>query len=261
MREKPRFSKRKIGLRFMITMFVFIVMLVSMGIMGVFVGVLSHLGVIDPFGSGRSPLLPVLAMLAFSILLSTVMTALGGNRTLKPVRDVIDATRAVAEGDFSVRLKESHLPEFKDLNRSFNKMVEELGSIETLRSDFVSNFSHEFKTPIVSIRGFAKLLKDKDLPEEEREEYTDIIISESERLAGLATNVLNLSKIENISILTDREHFSLDEQIRRVAALLESRWREKGITVNLQMDKIAALLFRQGGRAYRNDGLIEDDLR
>lgn len=236
---RPELRKRRFGLRFMMTTFVFLIMLASMGIMGIATGILTRLGLIDPFAAGRSPVLPVLAMLAFSILLSTVMTALGGNRTLRPVREVIEATRAVAEGDFSVRLPTSNLPEFEHLNRSFNKMAEELGSIETLRSDFISTFSHEFKTPIVSIRGFAKLLKDKDLPEEEREEYIDIIISESERLTGLATNVLNLSKLETVTILADREHFRLDEQVRRVAAMMESRWKEKGLTVDLHMDKVS----------------------
>lgn len=232
-------QKRKIGLRFMMTLFVFLIMLISMGIMGIGAGVLTRLGWIDPFGSGGNPLFLIVAMLACSIVLNTAMAALGGNRMLGPIRKVIDATRTVAEGDFTVRLDVGHVPELEDLNRSFNKMAEELGSIETLRSDFVSNFSHEFKTPIVSIRGFARLLKDKDLPEEEREEYIDIIISESERLAGLATNVLNLSKLENIGILTNKEHFHLDEQIRRVAALMASRWRAKDITVDLHMDTIS----------------------
>lgn len=237
MRKKTALSKRRIGLRFMMTMFVFLIMLVSVGIIGIIAGVLTRLGLISQFGSGRNPLLPILMLLAFSVLLSTAMAALGGNRMLGPIRKVIDATNKVAEGDFSVRLDVGHVPELEDLNRSFNKMAGELGSIETLRSDFVSSFSHEFKTPIVSIRGFAKLLRDKDLPEEEREEYTDIIIRESERLAGLATNVLNLSKLENIGILTDKEHFFLDEQIRQVAALMESRWREKELIVDLHLDR------------------------
>lgn len=231
-------QKRKIGLRFMMALFVFVIMLVSVGIMGLIAGILTRLGLMDAFGNGRGLLVPVLAMLLFSILLSTAITALGSNRMLKPIRKVIDATRSVAEGDFTVRIDVGNVPELEDLNYSFNKMVEELGSIETLRSDFVSDFSHEFKTPIVSIRGFAKLLKDKDLPEDEREEYTDIIISESERLTGLATNVLNMSKLENVTILTDRVTFRLDEQIRRVAALMESRWKEKKLAVDLRMDNI-----------------------
>ncbi|MDL2248571.1 HAMP domain-containing histidine kinase [Tyzzerella sp. OttesenSCG-928-J15] len=181
--------------------------------------------------------------------MSIAMAAIGSRRMLQPVRNMIDATRTVAEGDFSVHLDVGRVPDLEELNASFNKMDEELGSIETLRSDFVSSFSHEFKTPIVSIRGFAKLLKDKELSEDEREEYTDIIITESERLTGLDTNILNLSKLENIGILTDKEQFHLDEQIRRVAAFLEPRWKEKRLDVKLQMEPVkiysdAALLQR-----------------
>lgn len=231
-------KKRGVNLHVMMTLFVFWVMMASVIIIGVVASFLIRTGLFNFFEGGRSPLIPVLGLLAFSAVMGAVLTALVGKRTLMPVRKVIDATHKVAEGDFSVRLDIGNVPEIEDLNRSFNTMVEELGSIETLRSDFVSNFSHEFKTPIVSIRGFAKLLKDKDLPEDEREEYTDIIIRESERLAGLATNVLNLSKLENIGIVTEKTYFFLDEQIRRVAALMEPRWKEKDITVDLQMDNI-----------------------
>lgn len=238
MRANPKPKRPKFGLHFIMTFFIFLVMAVSIAITALAVGILTRIGVIDLFSAERNPLIVVFSLLVFSVLLSTIMAAMGSNRMLKPIRKVIDATRAVAEGDFNVRLDVGHVPELEELNSSFNKMVEELGSVETLRSDFVSSFSHEFKTPIVSIRGFAKLLKDKDLPEDEREEYADIIISESERLAGLSTNILNLSKLENIGILTDKEQFHLDEQIRRAAALLEPRWRDKNLNVTLQMEPV-----------------------
>nr|WP_245645000.1 HAMP domain-containing sensor histidine kinase [Peribacillus loiseleuriae] len=117
-------------------------------------------------------------------------------------------------------------------------MTQELSSIETLRSDFVNNFSHEFKTPIVSIRGFAKLLKDNNLSEEDRRDFLDIIITESERLATLSTNVLTLAKYENLGIIADKAPFRLDEQIRRTIVLMEPKWSAKDITVNLELDKV-----------------------
>ncbi len=117
-------------------------------------------------------------------------------------------------------------------------MTQELSSIQTFRSDFINNFSHEFKTPIVSIRGFAKLLKEGDLTEEERQEYLDIIISESERLADLSTNVLNLSKYESIEIVSDVKPFRIDEQIRRTLVLLESKWEKKDLDMNVELEEI-----------------------
>lgn len=117
-------------------------------------------------------------------------------------------------------------------------MTQELSTIETLRTDFVNNFSHEFKTPIVSIRGFAKLLEENTLSEEERREYLDIIITESERLAALSTNVLMLSKYENLEIIVDIEPFRLDEQIRKTIVLMEPKWSAKEITVNVELDKV-----------------------
>lgn len=82
---------------------------------------------------------------------------------------MIDATHKVAGGDFSVQVNIKGIGELEELSHSFNKMTQELSGIETLRSDFVNNFSHEFKTPIVSLRGFAKLLKENNLTEEERQ--------------------------------------------------------------------------------------------
>ena len=101
-----------------------------------------------------------------------------------------------------------------------------------LRSDFVNSFSHEFKTPIVSILGFAKLLKRADIPPEKREEYLDIILGEATRLTDMADNVLSLSKIEKQAILTEVESFNLSEQIRTCVLLLEKKWELKKLEID-----------------------------
>ena len=106
-------------------------------------------------------------------------------------------------------------------------MAEEIGSVEMLRSDFINNFSHEFKTPISSIQGFAEMLKLDDLTQEEREEYIQTIIEEASRLTALASNILNLSKIEQQSILTERTRLNVSEQIRQVIALLDKDGQPK----------------------------------
>ena len=114
---------------------------------------------------------------------------------------------------------------------SFNTLAAELENTEMLRSDFVNNFSHEFKTPIVSIRGFARLLKRGSLPEAKCEEYLDIIINESTRLAEMASNVLNLTKIENQGILTDVTRFCLSEQLRHTILLFDKKLDAKHLTL------------------------------
>lgn len=128
--------------------------------------------------------------------------------------------------------------EFERLSESFNRMAQELENTELLRSDFINNFSHEFKTPIVSLRGFAKILKNDSLTKEERDEYLDIIISESNRLSQLSTNVLNLSKIEKMSILSDMESFDLSEEVRQSVLLLESKWQNKNLELFIDMDEL-----------------------
>ena len=125
-----------------------------------------------------------------------------------------------------------------ELAGSFNDMAAELGSLELFRKDFINNFSHEFKTPIVSIRGFAKQLEREDLTDEQRREYLAIIVSESDRLANMASNVLLLSKLENQTIVTDKARFPLDEQLRRAILLLEKQWSEKALELDLDLEAV-----------------------
>ena len=106
------------------------------------------------------------------------------------------------------------------------------------RENFINSFSHEFKTPIVSIQGFAKQLKKENLSEEKKQEYIDIIISESKRLTNLSSNILMLSKLENQQIITDKTSFSLDEQIRNCILLLEKQWTAKDISFDIDMQEI-----------------------
>jgi len=117
-------------------------------------------------------------------------------------------------------------------------MAEELGSVEALRKDFINNFSHEFRTPIVSIKGFAKLLRTGTLNASEQAEYLDIIIDESDRLVQLSSTVLALSRLENQSTMTGQTTFLLDEQIRRCILLLESQWHNKQLQVDVELEPV-----------------------
>ena len=156
-----------------------------------------------------------------------------------PVREIILATKKVAKGDFSVRVSEDNYPkEINLLSKSFNKMTEELGNTEIFRNDFINNFSHEFKTPIASVIGYAKQLKDENLDEQTRQEYIDIIISESQRLADMSSTILLLTKYENQNIVTDKTTFSLDEQLRRCLVSLETAWEKKNLEPVLDLEEI-----------------------
>ena len=160
---------------------------------------------------------------------------------MNPVNRIITCFNQLANGNFASRLScrgplENH-PTIKQITESFNTMAEELQNTELLRSDFINNFSHEFKTPIVSIAGFAKLLKHGNLTEEQKNEYIDIIAKESTRLASMVTNVLDLTKVENQTILTGQSTFNLSEQIRSCILLLESKWSAKNIDLHIDFNE------------------------
>ena len=164
-----------------------------------------------------------------STLVGTLTAILISRKILKPLHLIIKATEQIAAGDYTTRLHLDSSYEFEELGEKFNCMAEELNSVELLRNDFINQFSHEFNTPISSIHGFAKVLKQDSLSRQERNEYLDKIITGTDRLSNLATNVLNLSKIEQQTILTNKNKLNITEQIRRVIALLSFRWEKKHI--------------------------------
>ncbi len=166
-----------------------------------------------------------MSSLAFSIALSLLLWS----KILRPIGSISLAAKQVADGDFSV-----HVPNLKslqaicELTDNFNRMVQELNSIESLRNDFVTTVSHEFKTPLAAIEGYATLLQDPSLSEADRNEYTRIIIDSTRQLTTMTGNILLLSRLEKQEIVTGRTMFSLDEQIRQAILLLEPLW-EKSI--------------------------------
>jgi len=149
---------------------------------------------------------------------------------------LIGAIHQVSSGDFQVRLDPREGGAFREVFADFNRMGAELQSVQTLREDFVNHFSHEFKTPIQSISGFARLLLEEPLSEEERRSYLEIIARESERLAALSSSTLLLSKLDSLKILPDREVFSLDEQIRECVILLAPEWSQKKLDLSADLE-------------------------
>jgi len=176
--------------------------------------------------------------LASYIVIGIILTMVLTRRVVRPVLRLTDATRNVAIGNFDVELEVRSKDEIGLLTKNFNRMVTELRGMEVLRKDFINNVSHEFKTPMASIKGFANLLRDSDMTEEERRDYLDIIVYETDRLAHLSSNLLKLSKLENQEIPELAEKFSLDEQIRRAVLLLEGKWQEKDLHFDIDMEEM-----------------------
>lgn len=171
-----------------------------------------------------------------SIIIGSILFLIVGKMIVKPIRKLTKATERVAAGDFNIDLDNHRQDELGTLISSFNTMAKELKTIEILRNDFISDISHEFKTPLTSIEGYTKLLNICD--EEEREEYIDIITEETKRLSTLATNILTLNKIENENTSIYMEEFSMDEQIRKAILLLENKWCEKDIELEIDLETI-----------------------
>lgn len=181
----------------------------------------------------------MLRVLLISIL-SGAAIAVGLSKIfVSPMMKLGDAMRKVAGGDFTVRLDcTSKIRDVREVYGSFNTMVKELGNTETLQTDFVSNVSHEFKTPINAIEGYASLLQDSQLTDEQKNAYIDKIIFNTRRLSDLVGNILLLSKVNNQTISLKASTFRLDEQVRQSILALESKWEKKEIEFDIDLDEI-----------------------
>lgn len=181
----------------------------------------------------------VLETITFAAIIGLVLVIVVFKHVIGPIRKMSDATKKVAKGDFNVQIENKKIrkDEIGTLTENFNMMVRELESNEYLSKEFMNNVSHEFKTPIASIQGFANLLKDKDLSEKDKEEYIDIIIEESGRLANLSNNIQQLSKLENKKGLIQKQKVAIDEQIRKCIIILNNKLEEKNIEIGMDEDK------------------------
>lgn len=177
-----------------------------------------------------------LVLATVSLIIGIVLYIVFRRIVSSPLQKIYAALEQISEGDYNIKLTPKGMKPIRTVARAINSMSEDLNSVETMRSDFINNFSHEFKTPIVSISGFAKMLKDEDLTPEQRNEYLEIIISESNRLADLSSKVLNLTRLDNQTTLSGVTYFNVTEQIRLVVVLLEHKWADKNIIVNLDCD-------------------------
>lgn len=182
---------------------------------------------------------PIDFIVILGAILGTTVAILVIKQIFKPIERLSEGLRRVSLGDFSVRLKEkSMFGTIREMYGDFNAMAQELAGVETLRSDFVSNVSHEFKTPLAAIEGYAALLRNKNLSPDKAQEYLEKIISNAHKLSVLTGNILNLSKLENQENLPNQKLFDLDEQIRKTILILESAWAAKNISFDLSLPNI-----------------------
>ena len=186
--------------------------------------------------------------LVLSLIIGTAITYQVGKEILIPMMRLNYASKQIAEGNFQVEIHvNTRIREIKEMFRSFNQMVSELKSIEMMRNDFVTNISHEFKTPLTAIEGYATLLQDAELEDEERLQYIQMILDSTKQLNTLSSNVLKLSKLENQEKVTDKKQYRLDEQIRHILLYHEKAWSDKEIELRLNLPKTII---------YQNESLL-----
>lgn len=227
-------QKNRWSLTVVFALVVFLVLFSAIALTAAAVYVLFHFGVIEVVQEGIGIGTIILLMSAISIVLGAALSFLFSKIPLRPINTLINKMNRLSAGDFTARMEEYNHPALQEISVSFNRMAAELENTEVLREDFVNNFSHEFKTPIVSIAGFAKLVRRGRLTEEQKQEYLASIEEESMRLSYMATNVLNLTKVENQKILADVTKYNVSEQIRSAVLLLEAKWSKKNIDLQLE---------------------------
>ena len=187
---------------------------------------------VNPFGRH----IPILLLALGSLLLGSVIALYVGRLIVRPVQNISVAFDKLSAGDFDVKVPENErLREIREIAQHFNAMTYDLSHVETLRSDFVANVSHEFKTPIAAIEGYATLLQTPNLSPENHAHYVERILENSRRLTNLSGNILMLSKLENQEIIPGKTEFRLDEQLLKCILLLESKWTEKEIEWDIEL--------------------------
>ena len=179
------------------------------------------------------------------IFLSAVCTVIDGIRRKimveRPVKRIINACEKLMNGELSARIEPfSGLYDADGFNmiiEYFNKMAKELSGLETLRTDFIANVSHELKTPLAVMQNYGTMLQQPNLPEEKRLEYAKSVTEASRRLADLITNILKLNRLENQQIFPDKKVYNLGEQLAECLLNFESTWEKKGIEIETDIEE------------------------
>lgn len=161
--------------------------------------------------------------------------------THRPVMRILEALSRITKGDFSVRIEPLHktraFNEYDLIIDDINKMAHELSSTETLKTDFISNVSHEIKTPLAVIQSYSEILQNEDLSDEERKEYSKRLCSASKKLNNLISGILKLNRLENQKIYPEKKKIHLSEQLCQALLLYENEWTEKELEIVTELDE------------------------
>jgi len=175
----------------------------------------------------------------FSLVIALIATHFLSKMFFNPVKELQLGMEKIADGKFDTRLETtSSSKEIQEVFAGFNMMAHELESTEILQTDFVSNVSHEFKTPINAIEGYTTLLQSTDNIDEVENEYIEKILFNTRRLSSLVSNILLLSKLENQTIMAKKETYGLDEQVREAIVALEQAWEQKNIDFDVDLEDL-----------------------
>lgn len=181
--------------------------------------------------------IPVYA--GISVIVGTIMSRFAGKRPIGRIIEINEATKEVARGNFDVVVDEDiQATELREMAHSFNIMTRELAAKKLLHTDFIENVSHEFRTPLSAIEGYAILLRRKSVSDEMRVEYAKKILNNTQRLTALTGNILLLSRLEPGELILEKKPFSLDEQLREIILMLESEWTAKDLELDIELESI-----------------------
>ena len=188
-------------------------------------------------------------ILVLALIIAWFSLWVGAGHLTKPLIDVSNTVKQVAEGNFKVNIKRrdttkceyEYINEVDELAKNVNKMVAELDGMDYMRKDFMSNVSHEIKTPIAAITGFTEILLDGSIDESERQEYLEVINKESMRISRLCENMLHMSRLDSQVIVTNLQKIRLDEQLRKCIILLSEKWSDKEIDFSIDLEKVSIL--------------------
>ena len=205
--------------------------------------ILFRLGIRIPFAMGPTIFTLIIAVLC--LLLGFWVSYFLMDTIFRPIEKLSEASLQVAKGNYDVQIPYSgREQEIQIAIDNFNYMARELNSVEMMRNDFISNVSHEFKTPLTSIMGYVTLLQDEDLTPEERDEYIDMAFLNIEKLNDLTTDILQLSRLEHQSNRPAVEAYDLDEQIRESILMLEPKWSSRNIEMDIDLEEITYTGYR-----------------
>lgn len=227
--------KAHIKASIILSLLIFLTLSITIILMLVVTLFLVHLGFIDT-GNWK---ISIVVLGSLSIFIGTLISMVISKNQIKTVISISNATKEVIKGNFDIELDENiRAAEINTMVCNFNKMIKELKNTELFRNDFIENVSHEFKTPLSAIEGYATLLQKKDLSRDKQIEYTKKILFNTKRLSSLTGNILLLSRLENQETEIQKETFSLDEQLREIILLFEQQWTNKNLELDVELDSI-----------------------